>query len=563
MGNSGTSATPLAGVGDKLQQVASHKEAWSRLGAARKLDYLRQLRTNAERCADDWALICARIRGIPSQSPTPHLEGAAWLTGVALFGFALDRLMHSYHAFLRTGSLPAATGWRARPDGRKVATVFPSRPLDRLFAPRYRGEIWFHPGGRASQSDEFAEGEGGVCGILGAGNYEAPLDVLSKMFVENKVVLYKPNPVNEANREIVERIFAPLIREGYLAVVTGGSDVGQALLSHPAVDEILLTGGIQTYNQIMWGADPETQQRNRAAGARQVAKRFDAELGGVAPVIVVPGQWTDAELDHHAAQIVASKMANAGHICASPQVLVLHKAWPQRRRFLDRIRHHLLHAPPESSYYPGAKKRWQRFHETHPQAEAFGPQEPRLENQLKSLFIPGARLDSPAAKEEAFCLVLAETSLEGTGADPAAFLAQAVDCCNQHLYGTLSCTVLVDPRTHRALGNQLDDAIASLRYGTIGVNTCGLMVTFFPPLPWGAYPGHTPEDIQSGMGTINNTLMYEEVEKSVLWTPFVSPLHLKPGSARDKTIGRRMGRYALRPSYARVAKLLSAAALGI
>ncbi|MFQ5817647.1 MAG: aldehyde dehydrogenase family protein [Terriglobia bacterium] len=554
---------PAAGVEEKVEHVASCKEAWRKLGVDRKLGYLLQVRANAEAGAADWARTCGRIRGIPEGGSAPHLEGAAWLTGVALFGFALDTLIRSYETFVRSGSLPPATGWRDRPDGGRIATLFPSRSLDRVFAPGYRGEIWFRPCAPGTQSRGFAEGKGGVCGILGAGNYEAPLDVLSKMFIENKVVVYKPNPVNAANRKMVEGIFAPLIRDGYLAVVSGGSDIGQALLAHPAVDEILLTGGIQTYNQIMWGADPVTQQRNRAGGRRQFTKQLDAELGGVAPVIVVPGQWTEAELDHHAAQVVAAKMGNAGHICASPQALVLDKAWPQRKQFLDRIRHHLFNAPPECSYYPGAQKRQQRFHEAYPQAEELGPQEPRLEGQMKSLFIPDVPLDSFVAKEEAFCLVLAETSLEGTGGDPGTFLARAVDCCNQHLYGTLSCTLLADPRTQRNLGSRLDDAIAALHYGTIGVNTCGLMVTFFPPLPWGAYPGHTPEDIQSGVGTINNTLMFEGVEKSVLWTPFVSPLHPQPGTARDKAIGRRMGRYALRPSYARIARLVSAVVLGI
>jgi hypothetical protein len=382
------------------------------------------------------------------------------------------------------------------------------------------------------------------------------------MFIENKVVVYKLNPVNEANRKMVERILAPLIRDGYLAVVSGGSDVGEMLLAHPAVEEILMTGGIQTYNKIMWGTDHETRQRNRATGVRQFAKRFDAELGGVTPVIIVPGQWTAAELDHHAAQVVAGKMANGGHICASPQVLLLDDAWPQRKPFLDRIRHHLLSAPPECSYYPGAQRSQQRFYEAYPQAEELGPSESRIEGQLRLSFIPNAKLDSIAAREEAFCLMLAEIPLEGTAADPAAFLTKAVDCCNHHLSGTLSCTLVADPRTQRNLGSQLDDALAALHYGTVGVNTCSLMLSFFPPLSWGAYPGHTPEDIQSGVGVINNTLMFEKIEKSVLWTPFVSPLHLQPGTARDKAIGHRLARYALRPSYARLVRLLSAVVLG-
>ena len=554
---------PSDAIDNAIQHTASRKDTWRRLDPRQKLAYLQQVRALSEVNAAAWARTCLRIRGVPEGGPAPHLEGAAWLAGVTLFGFSLDTLIRSYETFVRRGSLPTVSEWRQRPDGRRIATVFPSRALDKLYAPGHWGEIWFQPGAGGVQSREFVEGSGGVCGILGAGNYEAPLDVLSKMFVENKVVVYKPNPVNEANREVVERVFAPLIRDGYLAVVSGGKDAGQGLVSHTAVDEILLTGGIQTYNQIMWGADEETRQRNRAAGARQLTKRLDAELGGVAPVIVIPGRWTEAELDHQTAQIVAAKMANAGHICASPQVLVLDKAWPQRRQFLDRLRLHLLNAPPESSYYPGAPQRQQRFRETYPAAEELGPQTPQLDKQLKPVFISNGPLNGFAVREEAFCLVLAETSLEGTGADPAAFVNKAVEYCNQHLYGTLSCMVVVDPRTQRDLGDQLDDAISALRYGTIGVNTAGLMVILFPPLPWGAYPGHTPEDIQSGVGTINNTWMFEGVEKSVLWSPFVSPLHLKPGTARDKLISCRMGYYALHPSYARVAKLLSAALLGV
>jgi hypothetical protein len=38
--------------------------------------------------------------------------------------------------------------------------------------------------------------------------------------------------------------------------------------------------------------------------------------------------------------------------------------------------------------------------------------------------------------------------------------------------------------------------------------------------PWGAYPGHTPQDIQSGTGVVHNTLMFSRVEKGVVRAPF-------------------------------------------
>jgi hypothetical protein len=36
--------------------------------------------------------------------------------------------------------------------------------------------------------------------------------------------------------------------------------------------------------------------------------------------IKVPGDWTDAEIAHHTELLVAAKLANSGHVCASPQV---------------------------------------------------------------------------------------------------------------------------------------------------------------------------------------------------------------------------------------------------
>ena len=37
---------------------------------------------------------------------------------------------------------------------------------------------------------------------------------------------------------------------------------------------------------------------------------------------------------------------------------------------------------------------------------------------------------------------------------------------------------------------------------------------------WGAYPGHTPEDIQSGSGVVHNTWLFDHPEKSVVRAPF-------------------------------------------
>ena len=72
--------------------------------------------------------------------------------------------------------------------------------------------------------------------VLGAGNITsiAPLDVLYELYANNRVVALKLNPVMDAMLPVYQRIFAPLIDLGVLAIVTGGADVGDYLVHHDA-----------------------------------------------------------------------------------------------------------------------------------------------------------------------------------------------------------------------------------------------------------------------------------------------------------------------------------------
>ena len=39
---------------------------------------------------------------------------------------------------------------------------------------------------------------------------------------------------------------------------------------------------------------------------------------------------------------------------------------------------------------------------------------------------------------------------------------------------------------------------------------------------WNAFPGHTIDGVQSGIGTVHNTMMFDHLEKTVLYGPFHS-----------------------------------------
>ena len=133
-----------------------------------------------------------------------------------------------------------------------------------------------------------------------------------------------------------------------------------------------------------------------------------------------------------------------------------------------------------------------------------------------------AASDDPCFRVEAFCALTAETALDAS--DSADFLRRAVDFCNDQLRGTLSATILVDPRTRRRPGvaAALERAVADLRYGTIGVNIWHAMGIMTGSTPWGAYPGHQIGDIQSGVGWVGNSYMFARPQKSVVRGPFVA-----------------------------------------
>jgi hypothetical protein len=120
--------------------------------------------------------------------------------------------------------------------------------------------------------------------------------------------------------------------------------------------------------------------------------------------------------------------------------------------------------------------------------------------------------------QESWCGVTAQTTLPG--ADAAEYLRNAVRFCNETLWGTLNAGIIVHPKTEESLGGALEQAIADLRYGSVCVNHWAAMSYALGQTTWGAFPGHTMQDIQSGIGVVHNSNMFDRSEKSVVHGPF-------------------------------------------
>jgi aldehyde dehydrogenase (NAD(P)+) len=512
-------ATPSSVLDTTLAELTEGKDRWAALTIRDRMRFLVAIRSNLKRMASKWVDLAVAAKQIHPASPW---VGEEWLTGPWAVAAAINGYLRTLDLLVRR-RVPAFRRLTNRANGQLVVPVYPADVLGSLMVPGCTSEVWMQPEVTKETLPEHCavfyrqrSPKGSVALVLGAGNVNAipPLDSLHMLIARRRVVLLKMNPVNDYLGPVLEEVFAPLVTSGYLRVVYGGADVGAYLCSHDAVDAVHITGSARSHDAIVFGPGPEGAERKRLR--RPVLRKpITSELGGVGPCIVVPGPWSDADIRFQAENIATMKLHNSGHNCVATQVLVLPDRWDRSERLLEAVRQVMRSLPPRPAYYPGSAERRQRAIAPHQGGEDLGGGAvPRALVAGLDAGDPG----EPCFHEEVFGPVLAQTSLPGQ--TPAEFLGNAVRFANDRLSGTLGATVLVHPHTARALGSALDGAVADLRYGAVGVNLWNAAAFLLVESPWGAYPGHPLEDIQSGSGYVHNTFLLENVEKTVVRGPF-------------------------------------------
>lgn len=567
-------STPEA-LDHALAGLRAHAVEWARLPVREKVRLLWKLRRRVDSAAGPWVTAASAAKGLPKGSP---LRGEEWSSGPwALLNY-LGPLEKTLRAADRGGLGRLVEGrTRTRDDGQVVARVMPDGVYDHLLFSGFAVDVWMEPGvTEAGLPDTMAtfyrekDPDGKVAVVLGAGNIAsiAPLDVLYKLYAEGQTVLLKLNPVNEYLAPVFEDVFADFIRAGFVRVATGGADVGALLTRHPEVDEIHVTGSAATHDAIVYGTGPEGAAR-KATDTPETDKRVTSELGGVSPIVVVPGPWTDADLAFQAEHVVTMKTHNGGFNCIAGQVLVLPEEWDRAGAFLDAVRAALAALPARPAYYPGADDRTKALAAAYPGAEALGNGQTLLPN------VPAdGDADEVAFTTEVFASALAVTRLPG--ATPEAFLDNAVDFCNTRLAGTLGMSVLVHPKTIAAMGEGFEDAVGRLRYGTVGVNAWSGVGFLIAQAAWGAFPGHERADIQSGTGVVHNALLFGRPQKTAVWAPFApfprsvlaGELHTSPRppwfvtNQTSETTARRLTRFAASPSPLKLPGIFASALRG-
>lgn len=540
-----------------ITQLTQQKEIWLNISIAERIDYLRQCMHCVYAVAEAWATAACDAKGI---DPASSLAGEEWLVGPVATLSNLQRLIFS----LEADGQPKPQTFQTRADGQKIAQIFPDNLRDRLLWLGFKGEVWLQPGQPATQGCVYRQkpDKGTLALVLGAGNISAiaAMDALYKLFAEDQVVLLKMNPVNDYVGKFLEQAFEPLITQGFLAVVYGGVEVGQYLCQHAAVDAIHITGAHQTHDAIVWGSTPAEQTQRKAVGKPLINKPITSELGCVTPVLVVPGEWSAADLKFQARQVASMVAHNASFNCVAAKVIVTAQGWKHREAFLAQVRQQLDKIPARKAYYPGAKERYEAFLKRYPQAQSCGDQTA----EVPWTFIPDvpAKQDEYALTTEAFCSVIAEVTLKAT--DAREFLAEAVPFVNEVVWGNLSCVILVDPHTQKRHQAALNAAIAELRYGAIGLNVWTGATFLLPSLPWGAFPGNSLHDICSGRGIVHNTYLFEYPQKSVLSAPFcIRPMPLWfADHANLQQVARQYAKFLMAPNWRNFLQIVLAAIKG-
>ena len=144
----------------------------------------------------------------------------------------------------------------------------------------------------------------GVVASIAPWNYPIGMATwkLGPALAAGNTVVLKPSELTPLSALRLAEITADILPPGVLNVVTGqGETAGNALVTHPDVAMVSLTGDVATGKLI-------------AKAAADSLKRVHLELGGKAPVIV----FDDADVDAVVANLAEGAYYNSGQDCTAP-----------------------------------------------------------------------------------------------------------------------------------------------------------------------------------------------------------------------------------------------------
>ncbi len=551
-------------INDIVERLNQSKQEFANLSIESRISLIDSIHQGFKKVTKRSVQASCAAKGIEFGTPA---EGEEWISGPLCIFRHLRLLKESLEQIKKTGTTkieqPATLS-----NGQLSIPIFPNRLIDKTLFKEASIEMRMDKNydlnalekNRASFYRNNKH-DGKIVLILGAGNLSSipAMDVLTKMFNEGKSCILKMNPVNAYLGYFIEEAFKEAIEKNYLAVVYGKVEQAKRLLNHDEIDELHITGSNKTHDYIYWGA-PGTERANRMARNLPVnTKPSTSALGNISPVIIFPGKYTKEELAFQAEDIASSLNFNSGYMCSVPVSLFTYKYWPQRAEFLTLLETEISKLEPRRAYYPGAKERWHNMVMSSMKFKVLGEEQKHSTPWAFAKGISEDQYDFELYQNEPFCAVISETTLNAE--DELAFLNKAVYFVNNKVWGTLSASIIIDPRSakNKQISSALEKTITDLEYGTVAINSSFTALSFITAAAaWGAYPGSVLSNIQSGRGWIHNTSMVEGIEKMVAKFPIVSsrkPFYFT-SHKKKLSLAHKLLDYEMNPKWSNVSSIL-------
>lgn len=143
----------------------------------------------------------------------------------------------------------------------------------------------------------------GIVGSIAPWNYPLMMMAwkLAPAIAGGNTVVFKPSEQTPLTSLKMAKLLAEILPEGVVNVILGrGETVGNALINHPKIGMVSITGDVATGKKVL-------------QAAAKTVKRTHLELGGKAPVIV----FDDADIDAVVSGIRTFGYYNAGQDCTA------------------------------------------------------------------------------------------------------------------------------------------------------------------------------------------------------------------------------------------------------
>lgn len=143
----------------------------------------------------------------------------------------------------------------------------------------------------------------GICVGIGAWNY--PIQIAcwksGPALACGNAMIFKPSEETSLSALKLAEVYQQAgVPDGVFNVVLGDGTVGGALVEHPKVDKVSITGSVNTGKKIM-------------AAAANTLKHVTLELGGKSPLII----FADSDLDNAVSAAMVANFYTQGEICSN------------------------------------------------------------------------------------------------------------------------------------------------------------------------------------------------------------------------------------------------------